>query len=97
MRNTVIIDAKRLREILRPKSMLELWPLANETVQIVASAPGITGPQLDNYFGWKRNAKQKMLNRLVEEGYLIMKTKRVPGRRGTIGRARAYWVRKSRR
>jgi len=94
--NAVIIDAKRLREILRPKSMLELWPQAHETVQVVASAPGITIRQLYNYFGWKKNVKDRMLRRLVEDGYLMMKMIPVTGRYGKIGRTRAYWVRKSR-
>ena len=97
MTNAVIIDAKRLREILRPKSMLELWPQAYETVQVVASAPGITIRQLYNYFGWKKNVKDRMLRRLVEEGYLTMKMISVAGKYGKIGRTRAYWVRKSRR
>jgi DNA-binding MarR family transcriptional regulator len=97
MRSTVIIDAKRLREILRPKSILELWPGAYETLEVVASAPGITIGQLDKYFGCKRNAKARVLSRLIEEGYLIMKMIKVPGRHGTIGRTRAYWVRKGRR
>jgi hypothetical protein len=97
VRNAVIIDAKRLREILRPKSILELWPEAYETLQVVASAPGITMAQLDKYFGCKRNAKEKVLNRLVEDGYLMMKMIKVPGRHGTIGRTRAYWARKGRR
>jgi len=95
--NAVIIDAKRLREVLRPKSMLELWPQAYETVQVVATAPGITIRQLYNYFGWKKNLKDRMMCRLVEEGYLMMKMIRVTGKYGKIGRTRAYWVRKSRR
>lgn len=97
MRNVVIIDAKRLREVIKPKSMLELWPQAYETVQVVASAPGITVRQLCNYFGWKRNAKDRMLHRLVEEGVLMMKMIPMTGRYGKIGRTRAFWVRKSRR
>lgn len=96
MTNAVIIDAKRLREVLRTKSMLELWPQAHETIQIIASAPGITIRQLYNYFGWKKNAKGRMLRRLVEEGYLTMKMIPVAGKYGKIGRTRAYWVRKGR-
>jgi len=76
--------------------MLELWPQACETVQVVASAPGITIRQLYNYFGWKENVKDRMLRRLVEEGYLMMKMIPVAGKYGKIGRTRAYWVRKSR-
>jgi len=94
--NAVIIDAKRLREVLRTKSMLEQWPQAHETVQVIASAPGITIRQLYNYFGWKKNAKGRMLRRLVEEGYLTMKMIPVAGKYGKIGRTRAYWVRKGR-
>ncbi len=94
MTNAVIIDAKRLRDILRQKSMLELWPQAHETVQVVATAPGITIRQLYNYFGWKKNVKDRMLRRLVEEGYLMMKMIPVAGKYGKIGRTRAYWVRK---
>jgi len=77
--------------------MLELWPQAYETVQVVVSAPGITIRQLYNYFGWKKNVKDRMLRRLVEEGYLMMKMIPVAGKYGKIGRTRAYWVRKSRR
>jgi DNA-binding MarR family transcriptional regulator len=96
VRSIVIIDAKRLREAIRPKSMLELWPQAYQTVQVVSSAPGITVRQLCNYFGWKRNNKERMLRRLVEEGYLTTKVIPVTGRNGKISRTRAYWVRKSR-
>ena len=96
MTNAVIIDAKRLRDVLRQKSMLELWPQAHETIQVIASAPGITIRQLYNYFGWKKNAKGRMLRRLVEEGYLTMKMIPVAGKYGKIGRTRAYWVRKGR-
>lgn len=96
MTDAVIIDAKRLREVLRTKSMLELWPQARETIQVIASAPGITIRQLYNYFGWKKNAKGRMLRRLVEEGYLTMKMIPVAGKYGKIGRTRAYWVRKGR-
>lgn len=96
VRSVVIIDAKRLREVLRPKSMLELWPQAYETVQVVSSAPGITVRQLCNYFGWKRNNKEKMLRRLVKEGYLRAKFISVTARNGKTSRTRAYWVRKSR-
>jgi DNA-binding MarR family transcriptional regulator len=96
MSNTVVIDSKRLRDAIRPKSMLELWPQAQEIVQVIASAPGITARQLCNYFGWKRNTKRKMLKRLVEEGYLVTKTIPIPGRNGNKNRARAYWVRKAR-
>ena len=73
MSNTIVIDSKRLRDAIRPKSMLDLWPQAHEIVQVIASAPGITSRQLCNYFGWKRNNKQKMLRRLVEDGYLATK------------------------
>ena len=76
--------------------MLELWPQAYETVQVVVSAPGITIRQLYNYFGWKKNVKDRMLRRLVEEGYLMMKMIPVAGKYGKIGRTRAYWVRKNR-
>ncbi len=96
MRNVVIIDGKRLREAIRPKSMLELWPQAHQTVQVVASAPGITVRQLCNYFGWKRNTKDKMLRRLVEEGYLVTKFIAVTGRNGKRSRTRAYWAHKNR-
>jgi DNA-binding MarR family transcriptional regulator len=76
--------------------MLELWPQAYQTVQVVSSAPGITVRQLCNYFGWKRNNKERMLRRLVEEGYLTTKVIQVTGRNGKTSRTRAYWVRKSR-
>ena len=92
MRNVIIIDAKRLREAIRPKSMLELWPQAYQTVQIVRNAPGITARQLCTYFGWKRNTKEKMLQRLVKEGYLTTKLVPVAGRNGKKSRTRAYWA-----
>jgi hypothetical protein len=96
MSNTIVIDSKRLRDAIRPKSMLELWPQAQEIVHVIASAPGITARQLCNYFGWKRNTRRKMLKRLVEEGYLVTKTITIAGRNGNKNLARAYWVRKSR-
>lgn len=95
MRNVIIIDSKRLRDAIRPKSMLDLWPQAHQIVQVVASAPGITVRQLCNYFGWKRNTKEKMLHRLVEDGYLVTKLIPVTGRNGKKSRARAYWVRRT--
>jgi len=88
----VIIDRERLKEALRPKSMLELWPQAYQTVQVVRSAPGITVRQLCTYFGWKANGKEKMLRRLVEEGYLTAKLVLVTGRNGKKSRTRAYWA-----
>lgn len=90
----MIIDTKRLREALRPRSLLELWPQAFQTVQVVRSAPGITVRQLCAYFGWKRNTKEKMLQRLVQEGYLATKMVPVVGRNGKKSRSRAYWVRR---
>jgi DNA-binding MarR family transcriptional regulator len=96
MSNTIVIDSRRLRDAIRPKSMLELWPQAQEIVQVIASAPGITARQLCNYFGWKRNTRRKMLKRLVEEGYLVTKTITTAGRNGNKNRARAYWVRRNR-
>jgi DNA-binding MarR family transcriptional regulator len=96
MSNTIVIDSKQLRDAIRPKSMLDLWPQAHETVQVIASAPGITARQLCNYFGWKRNNKQKMLRRLVEDGYLVTKIIPITGRNGKKNRARAYWVRRTR-
>jgi predicted ArsR family transcriptional regulator len=96
MSNTIVIDSKRLRDAIRPKSMLELWPQAHEIVQVIASAPGITARQLCNYFGWRRNTRRKMLNRLVAEGYLVTKTIAIAGRNGNKNRARAYWVRRNR-
>jgi DNA-binding MarR family transcriptional regulator len=76
--------------------MLDLWPLANEIVQVIASAPGITARQLCNYFGWKRNTKQNILHRLVEDGYLVTKTISVIARDGRRSRARAYWIHRTR-
>jgi DNA-binding MarR family transcriptional regulator len=76
--------------------MLDLWPLANEIVQVIASAPGITARQLCNYFGWKRNTKQNILRRLVEDGYLVTKTISIIARDGRRARARAYRVRRTR-
>jgi DNA-binding MarR family transcriptional regulator len=96
MSNTIVIDSKRLRDAIRPKSMLDLWPQAHEIVQVIASAPGITSRQLCNYFGWKRNNKQKMLHRLVEDGYLATKIIPIAGRNGKKSCARAYWVRRTR-
>jgi len=91
MKNVVVIDRERLKEALKPKSMLELWPEAYQTVQVVRSAPGITIRQLCTYFGWKGNPKQKMLQRLVQEGYLTAKLVMVTGRNGKKSRTRAYW------
>ena len=91
-RNVVIIDRERLKEALRPKSMLELWPEANQTVQVVRHAPGITVRQLCTYFGWKRSTRGKMLERLVQEGYLTAKLVLVAGRNGKKSRTRAYWA-----
>jgi len=96
MSNTIVIDSRRLRDAIRPKSMLDLWPQAHEIVQVIASAPGITSRQLCNYFGWKRNNKQKMLRRLVEDEYLATKIIPIAGRNGKKNRARAYWVRRTR-
>jgi len=96
MSNTIVIDSKRLRNAIKPKSMLELWPQAQEIVQVIASAPGITARQLCNYFGWKRNNRRKMLHRLVEEGYLVTKIIPIAGRNGNKNRARGYWVRRTR-
>jgi len=93
-KNIIIIDGKRLREALRPKSLLELWPQAYQTVQVVRSAPGITVHQLCAYFGWKVNAREKMLQRLVKEGYLATKLVPVAGRNGKKSRTRAFWVHK---
>lgn len=92
MRNLIVIDGKRLRDAIRPKSMLELWPQAYETVQVVRNAPGITVRQLCIYFGWKGNTKEKMLQRLVKEGYLTTKLLPVAGRNGKKSRTRAYWA-----
>jgi len=92
MRNVIIIDAKRLREAIRPKTMLELWPQAYQTVQIVRNAPGITVRQLCTYFGWKPNTKEKMLQRLVKEGYLMTKLVSIAARNGKKSRTRAYWA-----
>jgi len=92
--NVIIIDRARLREAIKPKSMLELWPQACQTVQVIASAPGITVRQLCNYFGWKRNTKDKMLRRLVEDGYVVTRLVPVTGRNGKKSRTRAYWARK---
>lgn len=91
-RNVVIIDRERLKQALRPKSMLELWPEANQTVQVVRHAPGITVRQLCTYFGWKRSTKEKMLQRLVQEGYLATKLVLVTGRNGKKSRTKAYWA-----
>jgi hypothetical protein len=93
--STIVIDRKRLRDAIRPKSMLDLWPQANEIVQVIATAPGITARQLCNYFGWKRK-RQKILRRLVQDGYLVTKTIPIIGRNGNKNRARAYWVRRTR-
>lgn len=93
-KNIVVIDSKRLRETLRPKPLLELWPQAYQTVQVVRSAPGITMHQLCTYFGWKMNTKERMLQRLVKDGYLATKLVPVAGRNGKKSRTRAYWVRK---
>jgi len=90
-RNVVIIDRERLKEALRPKSMLELWPEANHIVQVVRKAPGITLRQLCTYFGWKRSTKERMLHRLVQEEYLASKLVLVTGRNGKKSRTRAYW------
>ena len=92
MRNVIVIDGKRLRETIRPKSMLELWPQAYQTVQVVRNAPGITVRQLCTYFGWKWNTKEKMLQRLVKEGYLTTKLVPLAGRNGKKSRTRAYWA-----
>jgi DNA-binding MarR family transcriptional regulator len=95
MRNVIVIDSRRLRDAISPKSMLDLWPQAHQVVQVVTSAPGITARQLCNYFGWKRNTKQRMLRRLVEDGYLVTKVIPVAGRNGKKSRARAYYVRRT--
>jgi len=92
MRNVIVIDSKRLRDAIRPKPMLELWPQAYETVQVVRNAPGITVRQLCVYFGWKGNTKERMLQRLVNEGYLTAKLVPVAGRNGKKSRTRAYWA-----
>jgi len=89
--NVIVIDRKRLKEVIRPRSMLELWPQARQTVEVVAKAPGITIRQLCDYFGWKRNARQRMLLRLVREGYLSSKLVPVVGRSGKTSRTTAYW------
>lgn len=94
MKNVVIIDRKRLREAIRPKSMLELWPQAYQTVQVIRCTPGMTVRQLSTYFGWKENAKVRMLQRLVNEGYLTSKLVPVIGRNGRKSRTRAYWAHK---
>ena len=88
----MIIDRERLKEALRPKSMLELWPEANQVVQVVRKAPGITLRQLCTYFSWKRSTKDRMLHRLVQEGYLASKLVLVTGRNGKKSRTRAYWA-----
>lgn len=89
--NVILIDRERLKEAMKPKSMLELWPQAHQTVEVVAKAPGITIRQLSDYFGWKRNTRQRMLLRLVKEGYLSSKLVPVAGRNGKTSRMTAYW------
>ena len=93
--NVIVIDRERLKEIIKPKTMLELWPQARQIVEVVARAPGITIRQLCDYFGWKRNTRDRMLLRLVREGYLSTKLVPIVGRNGRKGRTRAYWARKN--
>ena len=88
----MVIDRQRLREAIRPKSMLELWPQASEIVQVVRCTPGMTVRQLSTYFGWKENTKVRTLRRLVKEGYLTSRLVPVVGRNGTKSRTRAFWA-----